>query len=48
MIVDRMVKDVIDEDWKRLRKIATIKAIKKLVTKLKLTLRAHIQNIQLY
>jgi hypothetical protein len=47
-IVDRMVKDVIEEDWKKLKKIATIEAIKNFVTKLKLTLRTHIQNIQPY
>jgi hypothetical protein len=45
-IVDRMVKYAIDEDWKKLKKNATIEAIKFFVTKLKLALRTHIQNIQ--
>jgi hypothetical protein len=46
MIVDRMVKDAIDEYWKKLKKSATIEAIKFFVTKLKRALRTHIQNIQ--
>jgi hypothetical protein len=31
MIVDRMVKDAIDEDWKKLKKNATIETIKNLL-----------------